>query len=257
MIDRWAVDFKHNKIIQTDGFPLIEKCPDGEFVLYEDVKDYFNDTKIIGIPFQNRKAFHVSELSSEQMDAIRNAKVPPENEYLDDELNLVDGLNGTKNDNEALQHLEGIRLLLDRKYQTDAYSISLGIIENALQPKTVNVDLLKQETRIYLGHGNVGEDDRAIGWNDCIDHLSAQGYLTPPTQVWSDGQWQPIETAPKDGSWLIGTKGNDPETGNPYLPVIMFWKDAWVIDSRCKYEPTYWMPLPADPKPDAIKKVGE
>ena len=63
--------------------------------------------------------------------------------------------------------------------------------------------------------------------------------------------WQPIETGPKDGSWvlLFSTHGGDPfeEIG------VGFWDDlspvdgpsCWVHDLA--FDPTHWMPLPKPP----------
>ena len=42
-------------------------------------------------------------------------------------------------------------------------------------------------------HGKDFEDGKAIGWNDCLDHLTTNGYLQAPVDT-----WQPIETAPRD-----------------------------------------------------------
>lgn len=58
-------------------------------------------------------------------------------------------------------------------------------------------------------------------------------------------EWQPIETAPKDGTWIMA---HDPEMNEPcrrmfYCP--SGWKDS-DYDSICKNTPTHWMPLPGD-----------
>lgn len=61
--------------------------------------------------------------------------------------------------------------------------------------------------------------------------------------------WQPIETAPKDGSLILiyAKRGQ----------AIGFWDDCWKIDLEFVewegaawgtiYNPTHWMPLPEPP----------
>lgn len=70
--------------------------------------------------------------------------------------------------------------------------------------------------------------------------------------------WQPIETAPKDGTEILGFMGYD-NYGEPEMRVIWWrrgWGD-WIGDAVWgpdhdpeTYEPISWMPLPAPPKPD-------
>jgi hypothetical protein len=67
-------------------------------------------------------------------------------------------------------------------------------------------------------------------------------------------EWQPINTAPKDGTWVLVRGGEiyygwDGDT-KPTMVVAQFinecWQFAW-YDSGCygEYEnPTEWMPLP-------------
>lgn len=42
--------------------------------------------------------------------------------------------------------------------------------------------------------------------------------------------WQPIDTAPKDGSWIIGYTGHDGCTGHDDLYVVMRWWDGYLPD---------------------------
>lgn len=61
----------------------------------------------------------------------------------------------------------------------------------------------------------------------------------------SQGEWQPIETAPRDGrEILIWTKSREVEKA-----VYLSRKDAWVSpDGGYGYEPSHWMPLPTPPE---------
>lgn len=80
--------------------------------------------------------------------------------------------------------------------------------------------------------------------------------------------WQPIETAPKDGTWVLlcgGETTEDDYLGDGVLikrPVVAFWDNeggllddgAWYFcywdgDWRDGYDnPTHWMPLPEPPQ---------
>ena len=63
--------------------------------------------------------------------------------------------------------------------------------------------------------------------------------------------WQPIETAPQDGSTVLVWDGHDVMTARNILigeletgePVFQ-----WCADQSCAEDPTHWMPLPAPPK---------
>lgn len=59
--------------------------------------------------------------------------------------------------------------------------------------------------------------------------------------------WQPIETAPKDGAWVLVIEGQVPD--KPQF--VAKWNDyGWVdCDDDVNYtiNPTHWMPLPEPP----------
>ncbi|PZQ54167.1 MAG: hypothetical protein DI555_13980 [Novosphingobium pentaromativorans] len=61
---------------------------------------------------------------------------------------------------------------------------------------------------------------------------------------------QPIETAPKDGGWVLGLVLPDGPTDTNWQPwVQVTWgDDGWCDDDGCGVEPTAWAPLP-DPQP--------
>jgi hypothetical protein len=68
-------------------------------------------------------------------------------------------------------------------------------------------------------------------------------------------EWQPIETAPKDGSILIGRGSYDPNDSDNMLAVAMrFQGELWYRENagggfNLDCHPTHWMPMPAPPKP--------
>lgn len=65
--------------------------------------------------------------------------------------------------------------------------------------------------------------------------------------------WQPIATAPKDGSFiLVVVSGYHPETGKPFIPEAVWWAgEHWCTGSDDYFafggSFTHWMPAPPNP----------
>lgn len=82
-----------------------------------------------------------------------------------------------------------------------------------------------------------------------IDGWEEHPLFTQPAPP-SQGQWQPIETAPKDGRCLLAIKTDD---GYEFGVLQRAANGAWVYEGEPTYclsyyfEPTHWMPLPAAP----------
>ena len=87
-------------------------------------------------------------------------------------------------------------------------------------------------------------------------YISAQSE-TPPIQ---QGEWLPIESAPKDGTKVLGFAPNKLVIDPNFRVVTMWWRkwqdrggDHWCWQSTESGshidEPTHWMPLPAPPTP--------
>lgn len=60
-------------------------------------------------------------------------------------------------------------------------------------------------------------------------------------------EWQPIETAPKDGTDILGWDGGD-------ITVCRFSRGSWELSvtgwyaEDSDFDPTHWMNLPEPPK---------
>lgn len=71
----------------------------------------------------------------------------------------------------------------------------------------------------------------------------------------NDGTWQPIETAPEDGAWVILSDGEQVQPGYYWAILFGTGDKEWVTYSHradweeVPFEPTHWMPLPNPPKP--------
>lgn len=106
-------------------------------------------------------------------------------------------------------------------------------------------------------------------WVALVDatHDQHLAHTVPPASE-VVGAWQPIETAPKDGSAVLvmrdiwpGTVSGRAEECNGHNTYIAAWwgveragAGAWVCymgfvsDPECPIEPTHWMPLPEPPR---------
>lgn len=69
-------------------------------------------------------------------------------------------------------------------------------------------------------------------------------------------EWQPIDTAPKDGTWILTWARDDSacefarwEQSYHYRRTV---RSGWIVKGRGfspQYAPTRWMPIPALPVP--------
>ena len=67
--------------------------------------------------------------------------------------------------------------------------------------------------------------------------------------------WQPIETAPKDGTevLLIISAYNDPSRGRAYVIARWEW-GGWIDDEEISiHPPTHWRPLPQPPGEEEMR----
>lgn len=88
--------------------------------------------------------------------------------------------------------------------------------------------------------------------------------LAISSEVYSGRRWQPIETAPKDGTWILacvpsGSQYNrENNAGYSWLPEVIHW-GVYHPNSRGKHEwrngdgvrrphHSHWMPLPEPPE---------
>jgi len=62
-------------------------------------------------------------------------------------------------------------------------------------------------------------------------------------------EWQPIETAPKDGTGILVAIHEWNEPANRHVFEVVYWKDDCWRSSIFEevYPPTHWMPIPATP----------
>jgi hypothetical protein len=61
-------------------------------------------------------------------------------------------------------------------------------------------------------------------------------------------EWQPIETAPKDGSWVLVWE-NDTAINDKYhrAEVAHFINNRWETSDKTFVGATHWMPIPVGP----------
>jgi hypothetical protein len=123
---------------------------------------------------------------------------------------------------------------------------------------------LREAVDRFMRHQVTGTREAMDALTQLVD--AAHAFYAYP-QV---GQWQPIETAPRDGTAMLvmrdiwpGTKSGRAEECNGHNTYVAAWwasedddsKGRWVcymdavFDPTCPIRPTHWMPLPAPPAP--------
>lgn len=98
------------------------------------------------------------------------------------------------------------------------------------------------------------ETERASQWFD--ECAKQAGKAFELSQQLANEQWQPIETAPKDGTTIDlwcrnishGSTGAVRAPDSFWDDEVQKWEDrhGWILET--KWKPTHWMPLPAGPK---------
>ena len=99
---------------------------------------------------------------------------------------------------------------------------------------------------------------------------------TVPATAWSEetpppstGQWRSIESAPKDGTWVMGIQPVKTRSrkAQPWsVPTAMIWEHGkWCLGCDCDIcdpdfnypAPTHWMPLPLPPDPSGERPADQ
>lgn len=87
------------------------------------------------------------------------------------------------------------------------------------------------------------------------DRSYAKGFTQGYSEGWDDGEdktmsdWQPMETAPKDGSYVLIFDGEDVVMARWLKSKINErWSDDWYDDKDYNADAIFWMPLPEPPK---------
>lgn len=123
----------------------------------------------------------------------------------------------------------------------------LSLITRALAARPVVPDALKYPAFSHYAPPvpQAREMGRVDGWNECRAAM-----LAAPKPAAGVPGWQPIESAPTTGEFLVWL----PNTKAPVQPSRRnAERSIWIIgaqfefDFRAEDKPTHWMPLPAPP----------
>lgn len=97
-----------------------------------------------------------------------------------------------------------------------------------------------QQSPLYAARRSILEQAELL-----IVNLSAKLATAPPA-------WQPIETAPKDGTVVLlmkrGNKVPNRIANGEWRETSSLKKPGFWVWAYLFFEPTHWMPLPAPPK---------
>lgn len=125
------------------------------------------------------------------------------------------------------------------------------------------VQVLRKDADEIEAHGLIA---KAYLYRDAADTLAAlQATREQAVRECAENGWQPIETAPKDGTHFIGWDGKRPfrcSAGRRYVlyphqeggPTYQDIWDGHYYDSLMQENPTHWQPLPTPPLIDRSAK---
>lgn len=100
-------------------------------------------------------------------------------------------------------------------------------------------------TRIYM------LDAKTSGDISELKEMLKNAKPGPITFVKNEPKWQPIETAPKNGSIIMLYRKNSDHNWIDTAHGLARWMDnkGWILDCEMEYQdPSHWMPLPESPR---------
>jgi hypothetical protein len=112
-----------------------------------------------------------------------------------------------------------------------------GICSNDLMGQAANlIETLRKERDDALDKARLHQTDAAVAWKE-VEALRA------------GNQWRPIETAPKDGTfidlWVGDRVANAKWSNGEWQELELEWE--WMSWQAIGVTPTHWMPLPPPP----------
>jgi hypothetical protein len=125
-----------------------------------------------------------------------------------------------------------------------------------MEPAPDIVNLLTDIAQIL----DVVKCEWAEAWTEfdqsCRDRITAYlraFYTLQAAKPESVDVWQPIETAPRDGTWILVGQWIIHDGGPFWNECVSWWTKSWGFNGNKVAAATHWMPLP---KPPSIVKDG-
>ena len=79
-----------------------------------------------------------------------------------------------------------------------------------------------------------------------ITDLERRKLAEAGAQSIKSSRWQPISTAPKDGTEILAYADNKGQKGER---MVLYWdRGFWLWGAIAIHDPTHWMPLPEPPE---------